>query len=143
MKMVASVEALAASTQALIADMEALAANVEALTANSTKFRRQMDQLPWVRVNSRPGDWGTLHNPTSIFPLTEPNPRNSEELLKFTGESQAVSKSNATPFLIMPVDAVSQCIASAKSLGLPSLPQDTPVHERRRQIAIRLGVIIE
>ena len=95
--MVASVEALAASTQALIADMEALAANVEALTANSTKFRRQMDQLPWVRVNSRPGDWGTLHNPTSIFPLTEPNPRNSEELLKFTGESQAGAKSNTTP----------------------------------------------
>ena len=39
--------------------------------------------------------------------------------------------------------ACSICIASAESLGLPSLPQDIPVHDRRRQIAGRLGVIME
>lgn len=35
-----------------------------------------------------------------------------------------------------------QCIASAASLNLPPLPPDTDVVIRRRQIAVRLGVIL-
>jgi hypothetical protein len=38
---------------------------------------------------------------------------------------------------------VDQCIASAADLGLPPLPPDTDVVIRRRQIAVRLGVIID
>ena len=34
-----------------------------------------------------------------------------------------------------------QCIASAANLNLPPLPPDTDVVIRRRQIAVRLGVI--
>jgi hypothetical protein len=36
-----------------------------------------------------------------------------------------------------------QCMASSHSLGLPALPQQSTVHERRRQIAVRIGVTIE
>lgn len=109
---------------ALEGDMDNFAATIHEA---HQELMQKIHELPCILVNSQTSDQGTLLNPTTIkqhgypLPLTEPNPRNREELLNFT---------------------VSQCIASAESLGLPSLPQDTPVQERRGQIAGRLGVFL-
>jgi hypothetical protein len=40
------------------------------------------------------------------------------------------------------LSTVSQYKASALDLGLPALPPGTPVMERRRQIGVKLGLVV-
>jgi len=101
----------------LVASPKALEAGVEALAATVNDTHQQLMrlvELPWILGNSRAGDRGTLYNPIvmeqgyALSPLTEPNPRNREELLNFTGEFQAGVQIECYPFLITsPLLAVS------------------------------------
>jgi hypothetical protein len=101
----ANTETLTNTTETLAANMQLLATNIELMTATmqlladkiagmTKQFNRKMNELPCILANSRAGDRGPLRNPTAMkygyaLPLTGPNPRNREELLNFTGESQA------------------------------------------------------
>ncbi|KAI9508544.1 hypothetical protein F5148DRAFT_1195363 [Russula earlei] len=90
-------------------------------------LRRHVEEMPILLANSQAGTRGRLYNPTIALvggwaPLMEaPNPVNRDALFMFT---------------------VNECVASARNLGLPPLPPGTPVAERRRQIARRIGVAI-
>ena len=100
-------------------------------------------------ANSNAGPRGRLFNPTAFANgwaphLAAPNPTSRDELLSFTSELEFPFRF-LTPvtFFIYVFITVQQCILSATDLGLPLLPQNTPVIERRRQIALKIGVVID
>ncbi|KAF8163524.1 hypothetical protein B0H34DRAFT_672501 [Crassisporium funariophilum] len=108
------------------ATIQQLAANVQQLSADVAHLRQRSDEQPILFANNIAGRRGTLFNPTTMRNgwalLGAPNPRTQDELnYHFTAE---------------------QCIASANDLGLPVLPEDTDLLERRRQIGARIGVTI-
>lgn len=91
-------------------------------------LRQRSEENSILLANSRAGPRGPLYNPTT--PLVDgwaplmmaPTPISRDALLLFTA---------------------AECITSAANLGLPLLPATTPVVERRRQIANRIGVTID
>lgn len=106
-------------------------------------LRQRSDELPVLLANSQAGGLGRLYNPTAIANgwaplLAQPNPTTRDELLHFTSKCQCLMPHMpVNDFLLM---TVNQCIASAANLGLPLLPAQTPVLDRRRQIAVKIGV---
>ncbi|KAF8969559.1 hypothetical protein BDZ97DRAFT_206261 [Flammula alnicola] len=100
--------------------------NILQIQQDVTYMRHRSDELPVLLVNSHAVNRGRLLNPTAVAngcaPLLDvPNPRTREDLSYFTAD---------------------QCAASAANLGLPALPAETPLLERRRQIAARIGVTL-
>jgi len=101
---------------------------VQNILTDIATLRRRSEEMPILFANSQAGPRGHLYNPTVPLvggwaPLMmAPNPVSRDALLIFTA---------------------AECITSAANLGLPILPAATPVAERRRQIANRIGVTID
>ena len=123
-----------------------LTATVNQIALDVAYLRQKADELPILLANSQAGARGPLFNPTVLQNgwaplLTAPNPRSRDELLGFTGEF--TRHFHIVVLILFVLQIVNQCNASAHSLGLPALPPQTLVPERRRQIAVRIGVSIE
>ena len=121
-----------------------LMVQVGQIANNVVLLQQSSTELPIILSNSRAGFSGPLYNPTQMAQgwaplLAAPNPRTRDELTTFTSELSS--------FLSIIFNAqhysVQQCINSAMALGLPALQPQATVHERRRQIAFRIGVTIE
>ena len=102
---------------------------------------RMQTEQPILLFNSRAGTEGLLYDPTAPpgqwVHLVAPNPTTRDVLFQFTGECNSVVNT------ILPIPLLApQCIASAAALGLPLLPANTTVMQRRRQIGNKIGVKI-
>jgi hypothetical protein len=140
------VENLTARMDNLDARVDNLTATVNQMVHDVAYLRQKADEHPILLANSHAGACGPLFNPTVLQHgwaplLTAPNPRSRDELVAFTGEF--TSYFHTVILILFALKIVNQCIASAHSLGLPALPPQTSVLERRRQIAARIGVFIQ
>ncbi|KAF8163476.1 hypothetical protein B0H34DRAFT_695601 [Crassisporium funariophilum] len=110
--------------QQLQQQLQQLQLQIQQLANSVANQQQKFEELPALLVNSQATLRTPLRNPTAMHNgvapvLAPPNPRNLHELLHFTAEG---------------------CIASANNLGLPPLPANATVLERRRQIAVRIGI---
>lgn len=115
-----------AAINQLQVDVNNLQINVNNVQATTNNIQANMEKLPIWFANNHAGALGPLRDPTQVVNgfaphLNPPNPQTRDQLLTFTS---------------------AQCDLSAAALGLPVFPHGMYVSEKRRLIALALGIVI-